>query len=86
MDSFKIYLPSNASADFFPNNTPTDYQTHLMDSIQLEGDWEAGLESIFYSNKIGNEKETVRLDFSIKAKTKFYITDLYPFKFNVTKD
>ena len=86
MDSFKIYLPSNASADFFPNNTPTDYQTHLVDPIQLDGDWEAGLESIFYSNKIGNEKETVYLEFSVKTKKKFYITDLYPFKFNVTKD
>lgn len=86
MDSFKIYLPSNASSDHFPNNTPSNYQTHLTDPIQLEGEWEVGLESIFYSNKIGNEKEKVRVDFNVEASRKIYVTDVYPYKLQKTDD
>ena len=86
MDSFKIYLPSNASFDHFPNNTPSNFQTHLTDPIQLNGEWEAGVESIFYSKKIGDEKETVKLSFDCKVERKHYITDSYPYKFSLIKD
>ena len=86
MDSFKIYLPSNASSDHFPNNTPSNYQTHLTDPIQLEGEWEAGLESIFYSNEIGNEKEKVRIDFEVEAARKIYVTDVYPYTLQKSDD
>ena len=86
MDSFKVYLPSNASADIFPNNTPSNYQTQLTDPIQLQGEWEAGLESIFYSSKIGDEKENVNLNLSVKAERKVYVTSEYPHSYRVTKD
>ena len=86
MDSFKIYLPSNASFERFPNNTPSNYQTHLTEAIQLSGQWEVGVESIFYSNKIGDEEETVQLRIGIEAERKMYITDYYPFKFGTIQD
>ena len=86
MDSFKLYLPSNASEDFFPNNTPSNYQTHLSDPIQLQGDWEAGLESIFYSTKIGDDKESVRLNLSAKFDRNVYVTSTYPYKYRISDD
>ena len=86
MDSFKIYLPSNASFDHFPSNTASNYQTHLNDPIQLDGDWEAGIESLFYSPYIGDEKETVALDLAVKAERKLFVNDVYPFHYTVTSD
>ena len=86
MDSFKVYLPSNASADIFPSNTPTNYQTQLTDPITLQGEWEVGLESIFYSSKIGDEKENVHLNLSVKAQRKVYVTSKYPHTYRINED
>lgn len=86
MDSFKLYLPSNASTDIYPNNTPSNYQTHLTDPIQLQDEWEAGLESIFYSVKIGDEKENVNVNLRAKSQRKVYVTTKYPFPYKVGED
>ena len=86
MDSFKVYLPSNASAGIFPNNTPSNYQTQFSDPIQLQGEWEAGLESIHYSTKIGDEEESVQLNLAVEAQNKIYVTSRYPYKYRITED
>ena len=85
MDSFKIYLPSNASVDYFPNNTASKYQTHLTDPIQLEGNWEAGLESIFYSSKIGDEEETATFTIRAIFPMREYLYELYPLTYLVNQ-
>ena len=64
MSSFKLYLPSNACPDVYPNNTPADFRTVLDKPIELEGNWEVGLESICYSSQIHDdesEKATITL-------------------------
>ncbi|MEM8964403.1 MAG: hypothetical protein AAGD38_23155, partial [Acidobacteriota bacterium] len=49
--------PSKASHVRFPNKTPSNYQTEFTNPLSFEGRWEVALESLFYSSKIGNEKE-----------------------------
>ena len=50
MESFKVYLPSNACELLYPNNHPSDYKTSLDHSIHLDGEWDVGVESIFYAS------------------------------------
>ena len=57
MESFPVYLPSNASTHIYPENTASDYRTRLSQPIRLEGEWEVGLESINYATKIDDSKE-----------------------------
>ncbi len=45
---FYITLPSNTSADTFPNNTASEYMTKLSRRIQLSGEWEVALHTISY--------------------------------------
>jgi hypothetical protein len=41
--SFYISLPSNSSAQIYPENLIGNYTTKLINSIDLDGDWEVGL-------------------------------------------
>lgn len=45
---FYITLPSNASMNYFPNNTQSSYRTKLVSPLTLSGDWEIGLVEIFF--------------------------------------
>ena len=47
---FYLTLPSNASLDVFPDNKTTEYRVKLPQPVELEGNWEVGLYSIFYPN------------------------------------
>ena len=62
MDSFKVYLPSNACPLIFPNNTPTDYHTRFDKPIDVEGSWEVGLASIAYA-QINDEEEAAYIKY-----------------------
>ena len=86
MDSFKIYLPSNASSDRFPDNSSSNFHTELNRPIDLHGKWEVGLESIFYSSKLGSKKEKGSLDINVKAEKKSFAYEELPFRFRLTKD
>ena len=86
MESFKLYLPSNASHAHFPNNTSSHYQTQLHDPIHLEGKWEVAAESVYYSANIDDEKEEAGIYFDIKAKEPRSVNDLYPFNFKVSPE
>jgi len=46
MSRFYVTLPSNSSAEYYPDNTVSRYTTKLADKIELEGDWEVGLAEI----------------------------------------
>ena len=43
-------LPSNSSADYFPDNTASTFKTQLPKQIDLEGEWEVGLSEIQYQH------------------------------------
>ena len=47
---FYLTLPSNASLDVFPDNKTTEYCVKLPQPVELDGNWEVGLHSIFYPN------------------------------------
>ena len=68
MDSFKVYLPSNACQFTYPDNKPSDYRTHLDDAIRLDGDWEVGVESIFYSANVDKTSDSTSVQCSVTAK------------------
>ena len=48
MSHFYVTLPSNASMDFYPNNTVAKYTTKLANRIELDGEWEVGLVELMY--------------------------------------
>lgn len=80
MESFKVYLPSNACANIYPNNTSSDYKTRFDHIIKLDGEWEVGVESIFYSSHIeNNTKSNVHCDVRLVKRTA--VNDNKPFKF-----
>ena len=57
MESFKIYLPSNACYSLYPKNSSSDYKTRLDYPIVLDGEYEVGVESIFYSSQIEAKRD-----------------------------
>ena len=81
MESFKVYLPSNACPDLFPNNTATDYRTRFDKEIALNGQWEVGMESIIYSSHIKDDKEKAQIYFLVKMKQPKPVNELFPFEF-----
>lgn len=49
MSQIYLTLPSNSSGSYFPNNTLTNFKTHLQKPLRLEhGEWEVGLSEIQY--------------------------------------
>ena len=72
MDSFKVYLPSNACQFIYPNNKPSDYKTRFDNAIQLDGDWEVGAESVSYSALINNKEEKAQVYCNVRVSKKKY--------------
>src|SRR5438132_5424956 len=56
MDAFYYTLQSNASKDYFPTNTPTNFKIHLPTQINLEGDWLVGLVEIHFPAEFESRK------------------------------
>jgi len=77
MDFFKVYLPSNACSNLYPNNTASDYRTRFDKAINLEGDWEVGVESITYSSNLNDEREHAKMELSVKLKKVVTVNSLY---------
>src|SRR6267154_3680933 len=48
MTNFYLTLPSNSSQQFFPNNTPTEFTTKLVSTIELTNECEVGLAEIMF--------------------------------------
>ena len=57
-DDFYIVLPSNSSMSFFPNNTTTNYTTHLPREVKLDGDWDVGLAEIHIPCTVNHIQES----------------------------
>ncbi|MCP3664971.1 MAG: hypothetical protein GY696_21155 [Gammaproteobacteria bacterium] len=47
-NDFFVVLPSNSSLNYFPDNGPAKFRTHLATPIQLKGKWEVALAEIHY--------------------------------------
>ena len=47
-EEFMLTLPSNASAKYFPENTPSCFKVALPKVLELEGEWEIAIVNIQY--------------------------------------
>ena len=54
MSRFYVTLPSNSSAQCYPDNTVARYTTKLAHSFELEGDWEVGLAEVSFPCAVEN--------------------------------
>ena len=57
MDSFTIELDSNASGDFFPNNTLSSFTNFLPEQVNLEGHWGVAISELSYPSMYQNITE-----------------------------
>ncbi len=57
VDDFYLVLPSNSSMSFFPDNTTTNFRTHLPREIKLSGEWAVGLAEIHIPCSINHISE-----------------------------
>ena len=80
---FRLYLPSNASADIFPNNTNSCYTTQFEKPIRLDGAWEVGVESICYNTDIGDYNESGTAQLTYSTFTSHVVNNVYPTKYKV---
>ena len=86
MDSFKLYLPSNACENIYPNNTSTAYKTRFDHAIDLSGEWEVGVESIFYDPNFDYTNEKVKIYVNTTTVKKYLANDTNRFKYLLTKE
>ena len=86
MDSFRVYLPSNASMDVFPDNKPSDYRVQMNPPLNLEGKWEVGVENVCYHSAIANLKEMERVTLLPRTYDPTSMNELFDYPYVLTKD
>lgn len=86
MSSFKLYLPSNACPYIYPDNSPTDFRTVFDKPIELEGNWEVGLESICYSSNIVDDTEPAYMTLKVGKVTRPLLSNEYRFRYRLKAD
>jgi hypothetical protein len=62
MSHFYITLPSDSSANYYPDNTIARFTTKLPERIRLEGEYEMGLAEIIYPHtwyNVDNEDKNI---------------------------
>ena len=57
MNSFTIELVSNASGEFFPENTLSSFKNFFAEQLNLEGQWEVAISEISYPSMYRNITE-----------------------------
>lgn len=56
-NEFYMFLPSDSSAQMFPDNNPSHFNTHLAQEVTFDGMWEVGLKEIHYRKHWSNVGE-----------------------------
>ena len=54
MDEFEVYLVSNGSMQLYPSNTLSSFTNHLMEPLQLDGEWRVALSAITVPANVKN--------------------------------
>ena len=74
MDSFAIDLVSNASGEFFPDNTLCSFTNFLKEQVKLEGRWEVAISEISYASMYQNitEANSIFFDKKLSKTTSTY--------------
>ena len=86
MDFFKVHLPSNACSDLYPNNTASDYRTHFDTCIDLNGRWEVGVESLFYSPQLDDEYQSAKINVSLATQKTSSVNNARFFQYVLAPD
>ena len=70
---FRISLPSNASPDYFPNNTPSSYRVKMPHIFKSTTKYKCALSEIIFPNKFKNVRRGLNsIEVDEKGKTKQY--------------
>ncbi|GFX90525.1 uncharacterized protein TNCV_4335281 [Trichonephila clavipes] len=77
-NDFHILLPSNASMNYFPNNTPDHFQTKLAYPIPLNGEWECCLSEVTIPGKYFTIHPDYNDSYSIETIENVESTSLTP--------
>lgn len=85
-NTFRVYLPSNASIDRFPKNKPADYQVQLSPPLHLDGKWEVGIENVCYDSAIENENEMEEIELTMNTYDDVPANERSDFPYVLTKD
>ncbi|GIY72697.1 uncharacterized protein CDAR_67581 [Caerostris darwini] len=81
ISDFHILLPSNASMNYFPDNTPDHLRTKLAKSIALNREWECCLTKAtipgkyFIIQTLYNDSYTIQREIDVAAETLFPVFD-----------
>ena len=86
MESLRVFLPSNASMDVFPNNKPSDFKIEMNPPLRLEGEWEVGVENICYHSAIANLEDTERITLMPRTYAPLSMNEVFDYSYVLTKD
>ena len=86
MTSFKLYLLNNACPKVYPDNTATSYRTVFDKPVDLEGQWDVGLESICYSPRIHDDTERAQITLKVGKASRKLITNTNPCHYRLPED
>ena len=86
MEAFKVYLPSNACTDLYPNNSPSNYRTQFDKAIDLDGDWEVGVESVMYSPFLDDKLMKSVIEVTTTTRLGQYVNRLYSHEYHLNSD
>ena len=82
-EQFPYFLLSNASMDVFPNNMPSNFQTVLNNPIQLDGEWEVGVQKISYDSAIANVDTQENITLKFRSYDETSMNDTYTYSYNL---
>ena len=71
MESFKLVLVFNTSAQMFPNYTPGSFTNFLFEQLNMEGQWEVAISELSYPSMYQNVTEG-KFMFLIKRFSKLF--------------
>lgn len=81
MNNFFVTLPSNASMQFYPDNTLSNYVTNLNKIIKLEGKYEVALTEIMYPFNFKFRKDaSIVAKNSKTGKTETFVLQLFAYE------
>lgn len=70
---FRIYLSSDSSKTFHPQNSRAEFGVHLANAIRLKGHWEVAISQIIVTNVTSTETSPVFVYSNISEK--IYLAD-----------
>ena len=86
MNSHRVFLPSNASMDIFPNNKPSEFTVQMNPPLHLEGEWEVGVENVCYHSAIANLNEMEQITLMPRTYESLSMNEVFDYSYFLTKD